>query len=167
MKRIALGLALMASAANPTKADRPIVTTKPKVVKVGHAKVHKRFVARVTYYDGEGDGYGRITATGVMAKKGSTAAVDFNLLPPGTRIYIRALDGKIGDGIFTAQDTGRKVVNRDAAKKIARIKLERDEVKPEEYDRLASAPVVDIFVDEGQVRTYAKRLPHFMEIEVL
>jgi 3D (Asp-Asp-Asp) domain-containing protein len=167
MKRIALGLALVASTASPSKADPSIVTPKPKFTKPTHARAHRRFLARVTYYDGQDDPFGRKTATGVRARKGSTVAVDFKLLPPGTRIYIRELDGKIGDGVFTAQDTGRLVVSRHAARQMARTKLERHEVRPEEYALLSTAPVVDIFVDEGQVKKYAKHLPHFMEVEVL
>jgi len=86
-------------------------TTHPDTL-IGH-KVR----ARITYYCPGEDRYGsRVASRDVKkAKTGTTVAAhpDFKF---GTRVYIPALQNKIGDGKFIVQDRGRAVTSKAAAR---------------------------------------------------
>ena len=69
--------------------------------------IHKRIDVTATAYDaceiccGKTDG---ITRTGTNAREGNTIAVDPEVIPLGSKVYIPELEQ-----IFTAEDTGGKI----------------------------------------------------------
>lgn len=72
--------------------------------------------ARVTFYSTDGRWGSRVADTKTAyAKEGITVAAhpDFKF---GTKVYIPALKGKFGDGIFTVQDRGVAVTRKRASR---------------------------------------------------
>lgn len=108
------------------------------------------FTARVTYYSREECG-GRRTSTGTRPIEGTTIAVDPRLIPYGRTVEIPALKGIVGDGLFTASDTGRWVKSRRASRAVGR-----------------SEPVVDVFLESrarvAEVTRALGRDGHFLEV---
>lgn len=108
------------------------------------------FTARVTYYSREECG-GRRTSTGTRPIEGTTIAVDPRLIPYGRTVEIPALKGIVGDGLFTASDTGRWVKSRRASRAVGR-----------------SEPVVDVFLASrarvAEVTRALGRDGHFLEV---
>lgn len=125
----------------------------------------KTVLARVTYYDGKDDVFGKKTATGVRAQEGETVAVDFRVIPAGTVIRIPDLEGVIGDGVYTAQDTGTDVKSRKAAKTTAKRMLRSGRITREEYPLYERAIVIDVHVNR-HVRKHARRQSEFMMVEI-
>ena len=79
----------------------------------GGFRYSKEIVLTATAYDlsyestgkNPGDPYYGITASGTKARPG-TAAVDPNVIPLGTKLYIASTDGSPDYGFATAEDTG-------------------------------------------------------------
>ncbi len=91
------------------------VGTKKQVVATsrGGFRYSDELVMRATAYDlsyestgkNPGDSYYGITASGTKAHPG-TVAVDPNVIPLGTKLYIASTDGSPDYGFATAEDTG-------------------------------------------------------------
>lgn len=89
-----------------------LLTLAPKSVL---AKEEQEFIlARITYYCPDPK-WGRQTVSGINAKQGITIAAhsDFKL---GTKVYIPALNGVLGDGEFIIRDRGPALQRKVASK---------------------------------------------------
>lgn len=129
----------------------------------------KKFTARVTFYNGRDDEYGKETATGtVQSEHAKTAAANLNFLPSGTVIKIRDLEEELGNDTFRVIDTGTDVIRRRAAKNMAKHLFRNKKITREEFEKLKECPVIDIFVDvsEQKLEKIANNVPYFMEVEV-
>lgn len=120
-------------------------------------KSQKSFTARVTYWSPVEDGYsfGKRVAwhSEIRAKEGITVAVDASKIAYGTRILIPALKGVLGDGVFTAQDTGSAVKSLKAIPKVKRKEINH---------------VIDIYVETNEKMNYlSNRMPRYMEVIIL
>ena len=111
-------------------------------------------LARVTvYWAGGGRGSDSYTrrhqcSTGVRLRVGH-CAVDPRRIPYGSKVVLL-------DGVYTAVDTGRAVINRKAARRAGRTASERD------------ALVIDCFFEtKRQALSWAKTHPPFMTVQVV
>ena len=75
----------------------------------------KVMIARITYYNKKEAGGDRLASSNGKAKEGLTIAAH-PIFPFGTKVYIPALSGKIGDGVFVVQDRGTAVTKKKASK---------------------------------------------------
>lgn len=132
------------------------------------AKPHK-ILARITLYNGRGDRYGKKTATsGVLSQHGETAAADFQIIPQGSNVRIRELEGRLGNGTYQVVDTGTAVIQKKASRKMARHLFHTKKISEDDYREYRDAPVIDIFVDvsDQELNRMAGALPYFCEVEV-
>jgi 3D (Asp-Asp-Asp) domain-containing protein len=111
-------------------------------------------LARVTvYWAGGGRGSDSYTrrhqcSTGVRLRVGH-CAVDPRRIPYGSKVVLL-------DGVYTAVDTGRAVINRKAARRAGRTASERN------------APVIDCFFEtKRQALSWANAHPAFMTVQVV
>lgn len=104
--------------------------------------------ARVTYYTTASPYGDRVACQKAKrAKEGVTVAAhpDFKF---GTRVYIPALKGKFGDGIFTVQDRGPAVTKKRASQ--------------------GKAYVFDVYVrTHSKVRSSARSSTEYMQVYVI
>lgn len=101
-------------------------------------------LVRVTYYWPGSDGQTRnITSTGKTAVHLKTCAVDPKIFPYGSKLHVKEMSMT-----FTANDTGKWVKSKRAAKKMGK-----------------NVPVIDIFVKSKQeANKLIKKYPHFMSV---
>jgi 3D (Asp-Asp-Asp) domain-containing protein len=138
----ATGLALLFV---PHASARPRVTPEQR---------DQSLLARVTvYWASGGQGSDSNTrrhqcSTGVRLRVGH-CAVDPRRIPYGSKVVL-------GDGVFTAVDTGGAVISRKAARRAGRTPAERN------------APVVDRFFEtKRQALSWANAHPAFMTVQVI
>ncbi len=133
------------------KALRLLVLALLFVGGVAHADPSpRRLTARVTFYEPRSCPYGNVTSTGRYATEGVTVAVDPKVIPYGSRVRIRELDGLVGDGWFIAQDTGSAVKSRKASRRWG-----------------SRAPVIDVYIaSPRRLRQVEKAAPMFCLVEV-
>ena len=81
-------------------------------------QITRKVRVRVTYYSPEGCKWGdRVACQKTKrAREGVTVAADPKKYPYGTKVFIPALKGLIGDGNFIVQDTGGAVKSMKASK---------------------------------------------------
>lgn len=107
----------------------------------------KIYTARITYYSTDGKWGNRVACQRAKrAKEGITVAAhpDFKF---GTKVYIPALKGKIGDGNFIVQDRGGAVTSKKASR--------------------GKAYVFDIYVvSHSKINKYAYTQPEYMKVYV-
>ncbi len=142
----------------------------PMIGVASSANAPKSFVARVTYYNGREDSYGKKTVVrGVYATHGRTVASDLRLFGLGVKLRIKELNGVVGKGEFRVEDTGTAVIKRTASKKMARYMLRHGEISKREYETLKNAPVIDVFVDlsHREMERLANRMPYFVTVEIV
>jgi 3D (Asp-Asp-Asp) domain-containing protein len=108
----------------------------------------KVYNARVTFYSTDGRWGSRVADTKTaQAKEGVTVAAhpDFKF---GTKVYIPALKGKLGDDVFIVQDRGSAVTKKRASR--------------------GRAYVFDVYVkSRSKVRSSAQNSTEYMKVYVI
>jgi 3D (Asp-Asp-Asp) domain-containing protein len=104
--------------------------------------------ARITYYSTDGKWGNRVACQrSKRAKEGITVAAHPNF-KFGTKVYIPALKGKLGDGNFIVQDRGGAVTSKKASR--------------------GKAYVFDIYVNtHSKIRKFAHTNPEYMKVYVV
>lgn len=122
------------------------VADKSKIV--SNSKYTQVYTARITYYSADGKWGNKVACQrSKYAKEGITVAAHPNF-KFGTKVYIPALKGKIGDGNFIVQDRGGAVTSKKASR--------------------GKAYVFDIYVaTHSKIRKHALSRPEYMKVYVV
>ena len=106
---IAIGTAR--SEADGEEAQQPTISEGTITTQTGEVLTYSKVLKVVaTGYNNTNEGCSEYTATGTLARVGAVA-VDPNVIPYGTRMYIVSDDGEYIYGLATAEDCGGSIVN--------------------------------------------------------
>ena len=140
-------LTLMGLALSCCHVAAPLASTNKQELKRKETKQQKVYTARITYYSTDGKWGDRVACQRAKyAKEGITVAAhpDFKF---GTKVYIPALKGKIGDGNFIVHDRGGAVTSKKASR--------------------GKAYVFDIYVtSHSKINKHAYTRPEYMKVYV-
>ena len=98
-----LALVLYLGMIAPSTGIEPVPVPEP-VIQVEPSRGDRSMIFEATAYC-----YGTVTRTGTRPVEGRTLAVDPEVIPLGSQVYVSCETWPEVDGVYTAEDTGRLV----------------------------------------------------------
>ena len=94
---LCLGVMVPATGIEPVPVPEPVIQVEP-------SRGDRSMIFEATAYC-----YGAVTRTGTRPVEGRTLAVDPEVIPLGSQVYVSCETWPEVDGVYTAEDTGRLV----------------------------------------------------------